>query len=139
MLLFAETQNIGQDCFHIIYLEDKLGHVFVPDDDAFGQRLGKSFNWILLRQVAEGRRRLVATLASARHRMTSSALPCDQDPSAFVRWLLAERSRRQGHKQRQRPDDDDDARSRRQQRWHSTTPCNESEDGTIACRDPVLG
>jgi len=46
---FSETGDIREGRLDIVRLEEKFWYVFVPDDDAFRQRLGKTLNGILLR------------------------------------------------------------------------------------------
>lgn len=45
---FSETGDIREDRLDMVRLEEKFWHVFVPDDDAFRQSLGKTLDGILL-------------------------------------------------------------------------------------------
>ncbi len=61
------------------------GMSLCPPTNTFRQSPGETVDGILLRKVTERRRGRVTALASARDRMTPSALPFDQNPSEIAR------------------------------------------------------
>src|SRR4029453_4418376 len=66
--------QIIDDRPHLVGLEDELRHVGVTGKDAFGQRLGKPFDFELARKRTKRRRLRVRTGTAAADRMAAGTV-----------------------------------------------------------------
>src|SRR5262245_48327564 len=82
LLALLNRFKIIDDRAHVLWREDELRHVRMTGRKALRQRLGKAFDFVLVRERSQGRRVRVRASPGAADGMAARAIPRQQQLTA---------------------------------------------------------